>query len=166
MEKQIVLDYKSITREYIETTLKENKDTAFFECLVPVGDKESENLLNEYGFRYAGMRKVNSELYIVKALFIKNGTYEDMALFFDRRANDYDEHMKYWKLSKFLEVTENISSTTSKPRILDLGCGTGGEIEYILKRNPTAQITCVDLSKTMLDILQENYKGILRVYLQ
>jgi tRNA (cmo5U34)-methyltransferase len=42
--------------------------------------------------------------------------------------------------------------------ILDLGCGTGLEIEGILEKAPNARITCIDMSEGMLALLKEKYK--------
>lgn len=47
--------------------------------------------------------------------------------------------------------------------ILDLGCGTGNISEKIKKRFPASHITCVDISKNMIDIAQNklsNYSNI------
>jgi tRNA (cmo5U34)-methyltransferase len=47
---------------------------------------------------------------------------------------------------------------TGEPlRILDLGCGTGLELEALLQRVPRARITGVDLSRNMLDHLRARY---------
>lgn len=86
---------------------------------------------------------------------------EEMASFFNERANGYDEHMRgtvesfdkyYACISKPIESTENVIE------ILDLGCGTGLEIEGILKKAPNARITCIDMSDGMLNLLKEKYK--------
>lgn len=42
-------------------------------------------------------------------------------------------------------------------RILDLGCGTGLELEYYFPLNPTAQNTGIDLSEGMLEALREKF---------
>ncbi len=88
---------------------------------------------------------------------------ERMNEFFTTRVNDYDEHMinnvegckeGYIKMSELLpEYTE---------KLLDLGCGTGLELEEIFKKYPNIQVTGIDLTKSMLDKLKEKYydKGI------
>ena len=87
--------------------------------------------------------------------------YEDMASFFNERANEYENHMKE-TISSFESYYELVSSEikqTNEPiNILDLGCGTGLEIKGILKKAPNAQITCIDMSENMLKVLLENYK--------
>lgn len=50
-----------------------------------------------------------------------------------------------------------ITPTDRSLRILDVGCGTGLEIEYILERAPNAQITALDLAPRMLAELERKY---------
>ena len=84
---------------------------------------------------------------------------EEMGVFFDTRAAGYEAHMagkpESRRSSQLLEA--EVPATSRFTRILDLGCGMGSEIEHILKRQPNAQITCVDLSKGMLDLLRKKY---------
>ena len=62
---------------------------------------------------------------------------EEMADFFDRRADTYDDHQRE-NIEYFDLIYESISScvtkTKSKVRILDIGCGTGLELEGIFRR--------------------------------
>ena len=41
--------------------------------------------------------------------------------------------------------------------ILDLGCGTGVELDYYFKLNPSACITGIDLAADMLKVLKEKF---------
>lgn len=86
---------------------------------------------------------------------------EEMSSFFNKRAEGYDKHMEDTVVS-FQEYYKLVAATmecTDKPiEILDLGCGTGLEIEEILKKAPNARITCIDLSVEMLRLLKEKYK--------
>ena len=41
--------------------------------------------------------------------------------------------------------------------VLDLGCGTGLELEYYFKLNPTAKITGIDLAEDMLNVLKAKF---------
>lgn len=43
--------------------------------------------------------------------------------------------------------------------VLDLGCGTGLELEYYFKFNPAAKITGIDLSEDMLAALKQKFSG-------
>lgn len=88
---------------------------------------------------------------------------EMMADFFDLRAEEYDEHMRGYvftadQFTAFYEAVAIPIPITEEPlTILDLGCGTGLEIEFILRRAPKARITGVDLSTQMLARLQQRY---------
>ena len=57
----------------------------------------------------------------------------------------------------YSEVAKPIQPTMKPIRILDLGCGTGLELDAIFRKAPNAQVTAVDLSGEMLKILAEKY---------
>jgi tRNA (cmo5U34)-methyltransferase len=88
---------------------------------------------------------------------------ENMAAFFDARAAGYDDHMRYdifpdATFTRFYQaISSPIEKTDAPLNILDLGCGTGLEIEALFQRVPNALITGVDLSKNMLELLRERY---------
>lgn len=86
---------------------------------------------------------------------------EEMASFFDTRAEGYEDHMREsfeGTLEAFYErVALPISETTEPVRILDMGCGTGLELEYIFNKAPNALITGIDMSAQMLELLQQKY---------
>lgn len=90
-----------------------------------------------------------------------NNEIEGMENFFKLRADSYDNHMKEnienYDLF-YQKVSEGVLSTNQNIKILDLGCGTGLELNNIFKKCPNAQIDCLDLSKEMLDVLKEKYK--------
>ena len=89
-------------------------------------------------------------------------TPEAMGAFFDARAAGYEEHMR-WALpdtafARFYQAVASPIEETDEPlNILDLGCGTGLEIEALLQRVPNALITGVDLSRNMLELLRRRY---------
>ena len=93
-----------------------------------------------------------------------NGLTIEMSRFFDERANTYDNHQKrtvsYFD-SLHKAVAGAIEETGRGVRILDLGSGTGIEIEGILARVPNARITCIDISDRMLDGLKGKYETLL-----
>lgn len=93
---------------------------------------------------------------------IKNNQIEPMAEFFDNRAEDYEAHMQGC-VNDFSEFYKTISRSipdTDKPLlVLDLGCGTGLEIEDIYKKAPNASLVCVDVSEEMLAKLKEKYSA-------
>lgn len=83
---------------------------------------------------------------------------EKMAEFFAARADGYDEHMLNEVVGcreAYEKMAELIPDGTED--LLDLGCGTGLELEGIFKRFPDVSVTGIDLSKAMLKKLSEKY---------
>ena len=86
---------------------------------------------------------------------------EKMEEFFDVRADSYDDHMLEYVddyESFYRAVAEPIAKTNKKIKLLNLGCGTGLELEYIFAKVPNAMVTGIDLSQQMLDLLLDKYK--------
>lgn len=88
---------------------------------------------------------------------------EPMAAFFNTRAVGYEEHMRQHVFTDttfaqfYAALVAPIPETDEALQILDLGCGTGLEIELLLQQAPNALITAVDLSEQMLGLLAERY---------
>ena len=81
-----------------------------------------------------------------------------MSDFFENRLDGYDAHM----LNNIDSATEFYPFTASllprkNCRVLDLGCGTGLELEFYFRLNPSAEITGIDLSGGMLDALKAKF---------
>lgn len=83
---------------------------------------------------------------------------ERMNDFFTARADGYDEHMiknvegckeGYIKMAELLPKEVN--------EILDLGCGTGLELDEIFKTKPFINVTGIDLTQAMLDKLKQKH---------
>lgn len=83
---------------------------------------------------------------------------ERMADFFTARVDGYDEHMLrnvggckegYAKMAELVPEKAN--------NLLDLGCGTGLELDEIFKTLPALSVTGVDLTQAMLDKLKEKH---------
>lgn len=86
---------------------------------------------------------------------------ETMGEFFDKRADTYDRHMKEPGISSgqfYSHVSDGILNTQDKVRIMDIGCGTGLELEGIFERAPNAVLTGIDISGEMLNKLKAKYK--------
>lgn len=84
---------------------------------------------------------------------------EEMASFFENRIAGYDEHMMTTieGASEFYKFTAAQLPSTDHSAILDLGCGTGLELEEYLALNPSANITGIDLSEVMLSVLKNKF---------
>lgn len=82
---------------------------------------------------------------------------EEMAAFFERRLEDYDEHMRNDIVGarEFYPLTASLLPPTDAASVLDLGCGTGLELEEYFRLNPTARVTAIDLSEKMLAALKK-----------
>jgi len=83
---------------------------------------------------------------------------EKMDEFFTARTEGYDEHMLDHVggcREGYLKMAEVIPAGTKT--ILDLGCGTGLELDRIFERFPDAEVTGIDLTKSMLDKLLEKH---------
>ena len=83
---------------------------------------------------------------------------EEMTAFFTSRLDLYDEHMLrevpgcragYARMAALLPE--------GTARLLDLGCGTGLELEPIFARFPALRVTGVDLTAAMLDRLRAKF---------
>jgi SAM-dependent methyltransferase len=80
---------------------------------------------------------------------------EEMSRFFTERVDGYDEHMLTDVMGckeGYIEMSKRIP--TSCKSLLDLGCGTGLELDEILKVMPDLDITGIDLTQAMLDKLK------------
>lgn len=84
---------------------------------------------------------------------------EQMADFFEARLDFYDEHMLRDILgaAEFYPFTAECLPKNKDATVLDLGCGTGLELEEYFKLKPTAKITGIDLSEGMLNALRKKF---------
>ena len=84
---------------------------------------------------------------------------EKMNEFFDSRINGYEEHMlnNIESAQEFYPFTASLLPTFPSSKILDLGCGTGLELDYYFKVNPSAQVTGIDLASGMLEVLNRKH---------
>lgn len=87
----------------------------------------------------------------------RNTPIETMTDFFTKRLDVYENvHLQHWG-KEYEHIADYFDHEL--PSLLDLGCGTGLELEAIYRRFPNAKITGIDLSKDMLDKLQQKYGG-------
>lgn len=89
-----------------------------------------------------------------------NDVPEKMDEFFNTRADVYDvQHVKNFDGGEkcYHEIARYIPSDAKT--LLDLGCGTGLELESILKKLSSVKVTCIDMASKMLKKLAEKYSG-------
>lgn len=86
---------------------------------------------------------------------------EKMSDFFEARLAGYDEHMmtNIQSATEFYPFTAGMLPAAENSRILDLGCGTGLELEAYYLRCPSAKVTGIDLSQGMLSALSKKFSG-------
>ena len=84
---------------------------------------------------------------------------EKMGEFFDARLDGYEEHMLTCIESapEFYAFTASLLPEEAGAKVLDLGCGTGLELNEYFKRNPAAEVTGIDLAPGMLQALREKF---------
>ncbi len=84
---------------------------------------------------------------------------EKMDSFFENRLDGYDEHMKTCidGADEFYPFTANCLPQKDNCNVLDLGCGTGLELEEYYKYNPSAKVTGIDLTEGMLSALKSKF---------
>lgn len=79
---------------------------------------------------------------------------ETMAAFFDRRIGDYEAHMAFCA-EHYRRLAQLVPEGTKT--LLDLGCGSGLELDQIFLRFPRLEVTGVDLSEEMLSLLSKKH---------
>jgi cyclopropane fatty-acyl-phospholipid synthase-like methyltransferase len=87
-----------------------------------------------------------------------NDKLEPMDEFFTARLDMYDSHMlgEIEELPEaYAEIARLLPAHTKM--LLDLGCGTGLELEQIFKTHPDLCVTGIDLTQAMLDRLREKF---------
>jgi SAM-dependent methyltransferase len=83
---------------------------------------------------------------------------ERMDEFFAARLDGYDAHMLHdieGLRDAYAEVARLVPENAGT--LLDLGCGTGLDLEEIFKLHPDISVTGIDLTQAMLDKLREKY---------
>lgn len=86
-------------------------------------------------------------------------TLERMDDFFAARLDGYDEHMmsEIEGAREFYPYTASLLPLKSGSKVLDLGCGTGLELEFYFQLNWDASVVGIDLSADMLGALQRKF---------
>ena len=84
---------------------------------------------------------------------------EEMGAFFDNRLDGYEEHQLTCieGARDFYPFTASCLPSQMHVNILDLGCGTGLELDYYFQINPSAVVTGIDLAPGMLVVLRKKF---------
>jgi tRNA (cmo5U34)-methyltransferase len=84
---------------------------------------------------------------------------EKMGDFFDNRLSEYDKHQMICidSAEQFYLFTARCLPAGAKSRILDLGCGTGLELERYFMLNPSAEVVGIDIAPKMLKTLKNKF---------
>lgn len=84
---------------------------------------------------------------------------EKMDEFFNRRLDGYEQHQLHEieSAQTFYPFTACCLPQNDCARVLDLGCGTGLELQFYYPLNPTAQVTGIDMAEDMLRALQQRF---------
>ncbi len=87
-------------------------------------------------------------------------TPEEMAEFFESRLDIYEEHQmnEIAGAAEFYRRTAELLPAQAGAAALDLGCGTGLELDFYYALNPFARVTCIDLSEKMLAKLRMKFQ--------
>lgn len=83
---------------------------------------------------------------------------EPMSDFFEARIQGYDEHMLQEVLGcreGYAKMAQLVPENTAA--LLDLGCGTGLELDAIFQTHPAVAVTGIDLCQAMLDALRKKH---------
>lgn len=86
----------------------------------------------------------------------KNVPLEDMDGFFTARTEGYEEHMAVW--NEAYDRAALLLPEGCGP-LLDLGCGTGLELDRVFARWPGLCVTGIDLCAAMLEKLRAKHAG-------
>jgi tRNA (cmo5U34)-methyltransferase len=81
---------------------------------------------------------------------------EKMSDFFTARLDIYEEHMLEHGDAGYRKFAELVPLNSRK--LLDLGCGTGLELDWIFQRVPHVSVVGIDITPAMLDRLKQKHR--------
>ena len=79
--------------------------------------------------------------------------------FFNSRLDGYEEHQLnvIEGAKEFYPYTASLLPMSAGAKVLDLGCGTGLDLDYYFKLNPSVRVTGIDLAADMLAVLRKKF---------
>jgi len=82
-----------------------------------------------------------------------------MSSFFNSRVQGYEQHMmnSINGADKYYVETAKLIPKINGIKLLDLGCGTGLELDEIFKINSTVNVTGIDLAKDMVEKIEQKH---------
>ena len=84
----------------------------------------------------------------------RNEPLESMGDFFAARLDGYEAHMQLWSAA-YRRMAQLVDADART--LLDLGCGTGLELDELLRLHPDLAVKGVDLSPNMLSRLKQKH---------
>ena len=84
---------------------------------------------------------------------------EPIGLFFDRRAEGYEEHQRKYVDggAELYALTASLLPDRPRARLLDLGSGSGMELDAYLPAHPDASVLGIDLSEKLTEDFRRKY---------
>jgi tRNA (cmo5U34)-methyltransferase len=91
--------------------------------------------------------------------YMESSSIERMDEYFNKRSKHYDTIHSVRNLTWGIQPREIVAEylPLKCSRILDLGCGTGLELDEIFKKFPMVKVDCIDISQEMLKNLLKKY---------